>query len=98
LHSANDSELILRRIRQGAAEFLFPPFSTEQFRQGWSDQARAGRDGSGAIGRDLLPDARQVRVGTMTLACDLAFRLRALNFRKVLLVIWILSREPLRFF
>src|SRR5258707_7711114 len=33
LHSANDADLILRCLRQGAAEFLFLPFSTEQFRQ-----------------------------------------------------------------
>src|SRR5579863_7430511 len=33
LHTGNDPDLILSCLRQGAAEFLYPPFGSEQFEQ-----------------------------------------------------------------
>ena len=43
MHSANDWELILRCMRQGAAEFLFPPIQhgTVPARDGLTKRAQA---------------------------------------------------------
>jgi CheY-like chemotaxis protein len=90
LHTANDADLILHCLRQGAAEFLFLPFSAEQFRLALDRLARRAQAAmaqahSGGEGYCLMRG--KSGCGNTTLACNLAFQLRALNFRKVLLVV-----------
>jgi response regulator of citrate/malate metabolism len=76
LDKANDSDLILRCLRPGAAEFLYPPFSTDQLRQAL---ARLGRRARAAIA--------QARSGSevCSLACNPAFQLEELKVQMVLL-------------
>ena len=88
LHTANDPDLILSCLRQGAAEFLYLPFSTPQFRaalerlakraQVAMSQARSGAEVYGLM-------RGKSGSGNTTIACNLAFQLQALNSRKVLL-------------
>ena len=88
LHTANDPDLILSCLRQGAAEFLYPPLDREPFRQALSrlakraqvalQQARAG-------GEVYCLMRGKAGSGNTTLACNLAFQLQALNFQRVLL-------------
>src|SRR6476660_3239895 len=88
LHTANDADLILRCLRQGAAEFLFLPFSTEQFRLALdrlAKRAQAARAQAHSGGEVYCLMRGKSGCGNTTIACSLAFQLQALNFRKVLL-------------
>jgi pilus assembly protein CpaE len=88
LHTVNDPDLILSCLREGAAEFLYPPFSAEQFQ---ATLGRLAKRAHNAIvqarsgGRVYCFMRGKSGSGTTTIACNLAFHLQALNFKKVLL-------------
>lgn len=88
LDKANDPDLILGCLRQGAAEFLYPPFSNEQLQQAL---ARLAKRAQAAIaqarsGGEVYCLMRgKSGSGATTLACNLAFQIQELNFQKVLL-------------
>jgi pilus assembly protein CpaE len=88
LHVANDPDLILSCLRQGAAEFLYLPFGVEQFR---AALARLARRAQAAMAQARTGGSVYCLMrgksgcGNTTIACSLAFQLQALNFRKVLL-------------
>jgi pilus assembly protein CpaE len=88
LHTGNDPDLILSCLRQGAVEFLFLPFTVEQFRSALDRLAKRAQvamaqNRSGGEVYSLMRG--KSGCGTTTVACNLAFQLQALNFRKVLL-------------
>jgi pilus assembly protein CpaE len=88
LHSANNPDLILSCLRHGAAEFLFPPFGTMQFQAALDRLAKRAQTAMAQArsGGDVYCLMRgKSGCGNTTLACNLAFQLQALNFRKVLL-------------
>jgi pilus assembly protein CpaE len=88
LHTGNDADLILRCLRQGAAEFLFLPFSPEQLRLALdrlAKRAQAAMAQAHSGGEVYCLMRGKSGCGNTTLACNLAFQLQALNFRKVLL-------------
>jgi len=88
LHTANDPDLILSCLRQGAAEFLFPPFSNQQFQQALARLAKRVQVAmaQGRTGGEIYCLMRgKSGSGNTTLACNLAFQLNALNFQRVLL-------------
>jgi|SRR5215467_2553158 len=70
-------------MRQGAAEFLFPPIQhgTVPARDGLTKRAQAAM-AQARSGEIYCLIRGKSGCGTTTLACDLAFRLRALNFRR----------------
>jgi len=88
LHTANDPDLILSCMRQGAVEFLYPVFSAQQVQSALDRLAKRAhnvkvqaRSGGQVFG---LMHGKSGS-GNTTIACSLAFQLAALNFRKVLL-------------
>lgn len=86
LHTANDPDLILSCLRQGAAEFLYTPFSAESFRTALdrlAKRAHSSRNRSGGRVYGLMRG--KSGCGSTTLACNLAFQLHALTSQKVLL-------------
>jgi pilus assembly protein CpaE len=88
LHASNDPDLILRCLRQGAAEFLFLPFTAEQLRLALdrlAKRAQAAMAQAHSGGEVYCLMRGKSGCGNTTLACNLAFQLQALNFRKVLL-------------
>jgi len=88
LHTANDPDLILSCLRQGAAEFLFPPFASEQFQQALARLAKRAQVAmaQARTGGEIYCLMRgKSGSGNTTLACNLAFQLQALNFQRVLL-------------
>jgi pilus assembly protein CpaE len=88
LHTANDPDLILSCLRQGAAEFLYPPFSAAQFRTALARLAKRAQTAvtqARAGGMVYCLMRGKSGSGNTTIACNLAFQLHALNFRKVLL-------------
>ena len=88
LHTANDPDLILSCLRQGAAEFLHAPFSVETFRMALERLARRAHSikSQGRSGGEVYGFMRgKSGCGSTTLACNLAFQLQALTSQKVLL-------------
>jgi pilus assembly protein CpaE len=88
LHTGNDPDLILSCLRQGAAEFLYPPFGSEQFEQALARLAKRAQVAmaQARTGGEVYCLMRgKAGSGNTTLACNLAFQLQALNFQRVLL-------------
>ena len=88
LHTANDPDLILSCMRQGAAEFLYPPLSLEQLRAALSrlaKRAQASMAQTRSGGQIYCLMRGKSGCGNTTVASSLAFQLQALNSRKVLL-------------
>jgi pilus assembly protein CpaE len=88
LDKANDPDLILSCLRQGAAEFLNPPFSAEQLRQALArlvKRAQAALAQARSGGEVYCLMRGKSGSGATTIACNLAFQLQELNFQKVLL-------------
>ena len=88
LHTANDPELILNCLRQGAAEFLFPPFGPEQIQQALArltKRAQVAMSQARTGGEVYCLMRGKSGSGNTTLACNLAFQLQALNSQRVLL-------------
>ncbi len=88
LDKANDPDLILSCLRQGAAEYLYPPFSVDQLRQALArlaKRAQAAITQARSGGEVYCLMRGKSGSGTTTLACNLAFQIQELNFQKVLL-------------
>ena len=88
LHAANDPDLILSCLRQGAAEFLHLPFSLEQLRAALArlaKRAHAAMAQTRTGGEIYCLMRGKSGCGNTTIACSLAFQLQALTSRKVLL-------------
>lgn len=88
LHTGNDPDLILSCLRQGAAEFLYPPFNVEPFQAALDRLARrsqAALAGARSGGEVFCLMRGKSGCGSTTLACNLAFQVFALDFPKVLL-------------
>jgi pilus assembly protein CpaE len=88
LHTGSSPDLILSCMRQGAAEFLHPPFTPELFQAALERLARRAQTASATArsGGEVYCLMRgKSGCGSTTLACNLAFQLHALDFRKVLL-------------
>lgn len=88
LHTGYDSDAILSCLRQGAAEFLHLPFSAGDLgsaleRLAKRVQAAAAQARSGGEVYCLMRG--KSGCGSTTIACNLAFQLRTLNFQKILL-------------
>src|SRR6185369_1931786 len=85
----NNPDLILRCLRQGAADFLIRPFTTDQIdaavekvaRQIPPPSARAG----GAKTVAVFP--AKGACGATTIACNLAFQSKRLGSKKILLAV-----------
>ncbi|MBZ5596473.1 MAG: hypothetical protein LAP39_29885 [Acidobacteriia bacterium] len=88
LHSVNDPDLILNCLRQGAAEFLYLPFSADQIRAAMerlAKRAQAAQAQARSGGTVFCLMRGKSGSGNTTIACNLAFQIQALNCHKVLL-------------
>ncbi len=88
LHTMNAPDLILSCLRQGAAEFLFPPFGGEQIQEALTRVAKRAQIAmaQARTGGEVYCLMRgKSGSGNTTLACNLAFQLQMLNCQRVLL-------------
>jgi len=88
LHTGNNPDLILSCLRQGAVEFLFPPFAREQFEQAFARLAKRAQVAmaQARTGGEVYGLMRgKSGSGNTTLACNLAFQLQTLTRQRVLL-------------
>ena len=88
LHTANDPDLILNCLRQGAAEFLYLPLSPDQIHAALERLAKRAQTSlaQGRSGGTVYCLMRgKSGSGNTTIACNLAFQIQALNCLKVLL-------------
>jgi len=88
LHTANDPDLILNCLRQGAAEFLYLPLSPDQIHAALERLAKRAQTSlaQGRSGGTVYCLMRgKSGSGNTTIACNLAFQIQALNCQKVLL-------------
>jgi pilus assembly protein CpaE len=89
VHATNDPDLILRCMRQGASEFLFQPFTSEQLSLSLERLARMAPRMASAEARPqgrvfcLMPG--KGGCGATTIACSLAYHCKRLWGQKVLL-------------
>ncbi len=100
VHGNNDAEIILRALRQGAAEFLYAPFDPATQRQA-ADRIRR-------LMRPNIPEQRESEViafssakpgsGASTLAVQTAFALRSAGGKPVLLADMDVSRSIVAFY
>ncbi|MBY0373011.1 MAG: AAA family ATPase, partial [Bryobacteraceae bacterium] len=84
---ANDSELILRFLRQGATEFLIQPFTSEQLGQVMERLSKKfqGSKSDAAQGKVYCLMPAKGACGATTVACNLAFQLKRTGHKRVLL-------------
>src|SRR5579863_5048246 len=88
LLSGNDPDLVLQCLRAGAADFLIQPFSAEQIEGALSKLARLQSSGDNA-GKEpakifvVMP--AKGACGATTVACNLAFQIKRLGLKRVLL-------------
>jgi pilus assembly protein CpaE len=86
LLGGNDPDLILRCLRQGASEFLIHPFSAEQVIQVFDRIAKKGGGAAGeAQARIYCTCPAKGACGATTIASNLAFQVKRLGARRVLL-------------
>ncbi len=80
----NNSDLILRALRQGAAEFLLQPLTADQLRP---VMERISSSGSGALGSGTILSVIPVKgaCGASTLASSLVFQAKRTGAKKILL-------------
>jgi pilus assembly protein CpaE len=85
LHQDNDSDYILRSLRQGATEFLLQPMTSDQFGAVMSriSSMYRHRVGEGAKLYCVMP--AKGACGASTIATNLAYHLRRISGKKVLL-------------
>jgi pilus assembly protein CpaE len=86
LHGSNDSDFILKTLRQGATEFLFRPFSSDHFipvMERVSTVFRGKSNSNNAKVYCVMP--AKGACGASTVACTLAFNLKRLGSKRVLL-------------
>lgn len=87
LLSSNDPDLILRCLRQGAAEFLLAPFAIEHLGPVIDRIARLhpGPHNGRAQAKVLCVMPAKGACGASTIACNLAYQLKRLGAKRVLL-------------
>lgn len=88
LLTETDPDLILRCLRQGAAEFLVEPFTADQLRPALEKLARMRPHANGAphgSGRVICVAPAKGACGATTIAIHLAIQLRKLGLKRVLL-------------
>ena len=91
LLNRDDPDLILRCLRQGAAEFLVQPFTNEQLRSALAKLSRfhppsnGGGGDPGKTGRVFCVVPAKGACGGTSVACNLAFALKRLHPGRVLL-------------
>ncbi|MGJ5815570.1 AAA family ATPase [Paludibaculum fermentans] len=85
LHAGNDSEFILRTLRQGATEFLFQPLTAEHFISAMERLSAQHRGKGQASAKVYCVMPAKGACGASTIACNLAHYYRKLGAKKVLL-------------
>ncbi len=74
--SANDPELVLRCLRQGASDFLIPPFTSEQVEAALQKIARQHPTRLKTPGRVYCIVPAKGGCGASTIACNLAYQMK----------------------
>ncbi|MBI5084263.1 MAG: AAA family ATPase [Acidobacteria bacterium] len=85
LHRGNDSEYILRTLRQGATEFLFSPVSGEQFVSVMERVSSLHRVKGLSSARVYCVMPAKGACGASTVACNLAHHWKKLGAKRILL-------------
>ena len=85
LHSTNDSDYILRTLRQGAIDGLFQPITSDHFLQVVERLAASHRGPTAAVGKLVCVMPAKGACGASTLACNLAVHWRKTSQPKLLL-------------
>lgn len=88
LHLQNDSEAILRSLRNGASEFLYAPFEVATQREALSRIRRLVQPEPSAepeLGRVILFSSVKPGSGASTVAAQTAFAIKRLSGKRVLL-------------
>lgn len=88
LLNANEPDLILRCLRQGATEFLVEPFTPEQLRQALEKLMRMRPNSGGArqgMGKVFCVAPAKGACGASTVAAHLAMQFRRMGQKKLLL-------------
>lgn len=85
IHGSNDSDYILRTLRQGAVEFLFQPLTAEQFIPAMERIATQFRGKRANAGRVVAVMPAKGACGASTLAAYLAHHWQKLGAKKILL-------------
>lgn len=85
LHAANQPELILKTLRQGATEFLCAPLTEDQFCTVMERIASVHRARGGSDARVVCFMPVKGASGASTLACNVAWHWRKLSQAKVVL-------------
>jgi pilus assembly protein CpaE len=74
--SSNDPELVLRALRQGASDFLIPPFTSEQVEGALQKIARLQPTRASAAGKVYCIMPAKGGCGASTIASNLAYKLK----------------------
>ena len=85
---ANDPDLILTSLRQGAVEFLIKPFTSEQFQATAERRNRLHpgvQAGRGDQGKVICVIPAKGACGATTIACNMAFQFKRLGSKRILL-------------
>jgi pilus assembly protein CpaE len=82
--SANDPELVLRCLRQGASDFLIQPFTSEQVEAAFQKIARQNPTRLKTPGRVYCIVPAKGGCGASTIACNLAHQMKR-NAKRILL-------------
>jgi len=85
LHAANQPELILKSLRQGATEFLCAPLTEDQFGTVMERIASVHRARGGSEGKVVCFMPVKGACGASTMACNVAWHWRKLASGKVVL-------------
>jgi len=85
IHAGNDSEYILRTLRQGATEFLFQPLSSEHFVPVMERISAQHRGKSLHNAKVYCITPSKGACGASTVACNLAQHWKRLGAKKILL-------------
>ncbi|MDX1979452.1 MAG: P-loop NTPase [Bryobacteraceae bacterium] len=88
LHTHNDSEVILRAVRQGVSEFLYAPFDPEIQREAIARLERLRQPdspGEPEMGRMVVFSSAKPGAGSSTLATQTAFALKRATGKRILL-------------
>lgn len=85
IHGNNDTDFILRSLRQGAAEFLFQPLTSEQFIPVMERIAAQHRGKNSNYAKVYAAMPAKGACGASTMACHLAHHWKRLGTKKILL-------------
>src|SRR5579863_2949555 len=83
--SSNDPELVLRCLRQGASDFLIPPFTSEQVEGALQKIARLQPSQATNSGRVYCVMPAKGGCGASTIASNLAYQMKRLGDKRILL-------------